>query len=295
MKEILTHSQISTYKNCHLRHHFRYDLGLIPKVKDKKLQLGSAIHYALAKFYKRESRLLVDAYKEWWKIELNKIKDNLLEDQLIEIEKEKELGWRMLQGYFSEYGTRDFNEYNILETEKVYMDIPIVNFRSNYRSRYFYYALKIDGLWQEKRNNNLWIVEHKTAKSWDEDINILALDEQVTSYLWGVQKAIGKKIQGILYNILRKVDPERARTQIYYRTRVYRNIEDLRKWEQELYDISREIRSNGIPYKNPSQECTWKCRYRNLCVMDTPEMRSLFDRTEEKHPELKEEEEEKDE
>lgn len=284
-REILTHSQINTFKSCRKRYQFRYVERLTPKIKSTKLQLGSAVHHALAEFYKDKAPLL-ESYNLWWEQEIAKIADLIDETAKEEIETKRLLGQKMLEGYKKEYGTKDFEEYEIVDTEKVF-NVPIVNPESNYRSRYFEFAGKFDGLWREKKNGNLWVVETKTIKAWDEDINTLMLDEQVTAYLWALS-VMNLEIKGVLYNVLRKVDPEKAKTPVYFRTRVYRSRSELEQFQRGLYLLSREMRKCEVFYRNPSFECSWKCPYRSICTCDVPEMRELFDRGS-LHPELEDE------
>ncbi len=50
-QEYLTTSRISTYATCPRKHHYRYELGLLPPVKDQALDFGTIFHECLAKWW----------------------------------------------------------------------------------------------------------------------------------------------------------------------------------------------------------------------------------------------------
>lgn len=57
--------------------------------------------------------------------------------------------------------------------------------------------------------------------------------------------------------------------------------------EEELYQLSVDLRTCRFFYRNPSACSHWGgCPYRCLCIEDTPEARRSFVRLEERHPEL---------
>jgi PD-(D/E)XK nuclease superfamily len=69
------------------------------------------------------------------------------------------------------------------------------------------YSFQIDGLVRDNRDR-LWILEHKTASKIEDDTDYLQLDDQCTSYLWGMSVVRPDlKIEGVIYNTLRKIAP----------------------------------------------------------------------------------------
>ena len=71
----------------------------------------------------------------------------------------------------------------------------------------------------------------------------------------------------------------------YVRESVTRTPEQLRAWQAELYETSREIRTGRI-YRNPRvSECP-RCPFLPLCTMDTPEARTLYRVAETPHEEI---------
>jgi len=52
----------------------------------------------------------------------------------------------------------------------------------------------------------LWIADHKTAGKFY-DTEFLQLDEQCSSYAWAIQEMLGIRVEGVLYNELRKTLP----------------------------------------------------------------------------------------
>jgi hypothetical protein len=56
--------------------------------------------------------------------------------------------------------------------------------------------------------NHLWIVDHKTSQD-APNIERLETDDQMSVYLWGVQRLFQTKFEGVYYNVLRKKLPRR--------------------------------------------------------------------------------------
>lgn len=70
-----------------------------------------------------------------------------------------------------------------------------------------YFAGRWDGLARHKESGRLYLVEYKTARSIEERIDTLQLDDQATGYAWAAQQILGEPVQGVIYNVLRKAVP----------------------------------------------------------------------------------------
>jgi hypothetical protein len=68
-------------------------------------------------------------------------------------------------------------------------------------------AGRFDGLVKRKDNGTFWLWETKTTRSIDQLTRTLDNDMQAGVYVWAAQEIFGEKIQGVLYNIMRKKVP----------------------------------------------------------------------------------------
>lgn len=68
------------------------------------------------------------------------------------------------------------------------------------------FTFTLDGLARDKRNDTLWIVEHKTYAQ-NPDMDRLSTDHQITAYAWGVAAILGEEIAGFLYDGINKKIP----------------------------------------------------------------------------------------
>lgn len=73
------------------------------------------------------------------------------------------------------------------------------------------YQGRIDLVVKDIRTGAIYIVDHKTAGQLG-DYEHLELDTQVSSYAWALEKVLGLKISGVIFQELRKKAPEEPRT-----------------------------------------------------------------------------------
>jgi len=236
---------------------------LEPKVPSRKLHLGTLVHEALAYYYtprktpNKEEALIF--YNQRAQEEL--IRLQLPQEMYQEFEKDKELGYNMLKYYFEEFAPAN-DDFKVLSIEQ---EVSARIKTPKNTSSHILFGGRVDGIIQH-RGQNL-IFEHKTAASLD--TNNLILDEQMSAYMW-VCNQMGYQIDGILYNIIRKVNPysPRSKPPYVYREIIYRNHLELENQGRQLYQEAQDIRSCKNFYRNPSRDCNWKCAYRNLCMAE---------------------------
>jgi len=111
----------------------------------------------------------------------------------------RKLGLGMLEYYFLWAPSRDTFTPVYVEIE---FEVPL-------EARYLateidVYQGRIDLIVEDEYG--YWIVDHKTAAQFG-DTEWLALDDQCSSYAWAVQKKLGLKVRGVIYNELRKKVP----------------------------------------------------------------------------------------
>ncbi len=289
MMEVITNSRINRFKNCRRKAYYRDVKRLVPRIKSEALSMGSAVHKGL------ETGRVEDALTEFDGIYPNDQKEA---DKL---EINKTIVRAILEGYFDYYGDWDGKFMSEME-----FDIPIINPATDAKSRTFRLGGKVDGLLETEEGN--WLVEYKTAGSVNKTyVERLALDTQVTTYIYGVQRQLGITIDGIIYRILRKpsIRQRKDETLLQYRDRLiqdykdrpefyfygeslYRSQEDIIEFERELWSITQDMlkcRREGLWYKNTSRCSEWGgCEYMPLCLQEE-DAEILFE-TREINPEL---------
>jgi len=119
------------------------------------------------------------------------------------LEEQRELGIGMLK-YYKKFAEAVDDEYfeEVVETEKSFT-IPIKTPEGNLS--WGRYSGTIDGIVKDELGQ-YWLLEHKTASRISTDH--LPLDEQIVRYIWAAQEEYGLKLEGVIYNIIRKKIPK---------------------------------------------------------------------------------------
>ncbi len=274
-------SQINTYNACPRMYRYQYVDCLTPKIYDHKLFLGTGVHFALANYYSGNDPLV--AFNTWVEEELAKLPPNTDPETLKEFEKDADLGRALITHYVPWAQAND--AFNVLAVEQEFV-IPIRNPKTGRRC-HAVYAGKFDGI-AEDVYGNIWLMEHKTYSKIPSESE-LRLDSQAGYYLVAAQEVFpNKRVLGVIYTILRKVHPAKAKSEVIYRTQVLRNGCELALLQRRLYEMYRIIRSDKLFIPTPGFHCGWMCRYRQLCIAeedgsDAQELvNALYDKTEQK-------------
>jgi hypothetical protein len=168
-----------------------------------KLWLGTGIHFALAEYY-GQGRNLVESFKDWVDTEIARIQKDtgLWDEQMAMINETVELGTGIMEHYADWCRIEDDKFFNkVIHTEHEF-SVPILDYSGNPVG--VNYVGRIDGV-VEDATGAYWLLEHKTAIG--TDTSKLPLDEQVGSYIWAAQQLYGLRLEGVIYNILRKRVP----------------------------------------------------------------------------------------
>lgn len=267
-----------------------YNQQLEPIRKSNALQLGDLIHQALEAFYKpgvKRGPRPATTY--------SKLLAGLSDGNDERFEEDAELGHEMLKGYYEEYGSDDL--WKVLACE-VPFSTPIKIRRDGKIKTIARYVGTIDGVWQNRSNKNILIVDHKTARAID--TSMLHVDEQAGSYWsygldWLVQKGYLDKsedLSGMLYNYLRKAAPDKrprspeglylnkdgsvSRQQpakLFDRRIIWRDTTDRKNIKQRIQEQVLEIiaaKSGDLAiYKSPgmfNSNCK-ACGIRDICEL----------------------------
>lgn len=204
----LTHSRMQCKKTCGRKHHYRYDLGIRPKVAATPLRMGAAVHIGLdarAKGLTQEESVAIAtvSYEElpsWANTD----------DRIHEWMVERETVARLLMGYFWYWENVEgidpaLKPVEIVETEQSF-DLPIRNPETGKATTSFRVAGKRDKI-VRLADGRLAVMEHKTC---GEDLapesdywKRLRIDEQISLYVLAAREE-GHDVQTVLYDVIRK-------------------------------------------------------------------------------------------
>ncbi len=197
---LLTYSSIQAFKSCRRRYKYRYVDGLELKERPVYFSFGTATHLGLGSYYKGSS---LDAA-------LNEIETHFNDnapaqddpERLTEWEKAKTLASDVFRNYVVHYSKEPFK---VLEVEKLF-ELPVLDVRGE-KYHGVIEAGKVDALVEE---NGLWVMETKTAKTIDVNYKRkLTVDAQAMFYLDAMDRALGQRINGVIYNVLAKDVPHK--------------------------------------------------------------------------------------
>jgi hypothetical protein len=178
------------FRNCRKAVDWRYLKEVAPIGKDARLSFGSLIHGCLKVWHRlRELAAPLDVIDRSCP---NRAQD---EDQ----RRVWHLATAMMRGYAARYPKEDFD---VIALEKSF-EGEVVNPQTGASSRSFILAGKVDGI--VRQGSEYFLLENKTAAAVDASyLERLWTDFQITIYAYYLEKALGIRVAGVLYNILVK-------------------------------------------------------------------------------------------
>lgn len=227
---MLRTSERGSLKHCE----FSWDLTFNRRVKPIRtgpaLRFGSLIHAALADWYvpgiKRGTHP-AKAFKKHYDADMKRNQEIFgmrVDEDEVWVNAE-DLGLAMMNHYVEEFGTDP--DWEVLVTE---MPFQTVVLHPDTNKPWFIYTGILDGVWKHRRKRELWIPDHKTTKAIKKKLGYLQLDDQAGAYWsFGLEYLIHNgflkkhKLNGMLYNFLRKAMPDERPSRIVNGTRVYLN------------------------------------------------------------------------
>ena len=229
---MLRTSERSTMKSCEWRWDLEYNQLLKPHVSMPALRFGTLIHQALAAYYipgRKRGQNPADAFELFYHKEQAYVQEKFgFKDEEGTWVNALELGIAMMNNYLDEYGSDD--RWEVLVTEQPFQVIvPKPD-----GTPWFLYVGVMDGVWRDLRTKQLWIPDHKSTDGiGDKKFTHLVLDDQAGSYWsfgvdWLVANELLKrnqKLNGMLYNFLRKSTPDERQSKIIRGKRVYLNLD----------------------------------------------------------------------
>lgn len=307
---IVRHTEVQQFLTCPRKWMFQSHngLNLEQKVKNPNLSFGTIWHDVMENYYKA-FRSMSPQHRHP-EITAERHMEHLIETHMQELQvqfgerfgmedaakatSDADLLRAMFKGYVpwsqNEAEPKDL-EFTVLDVERRFI-IPISTPAGN-RARGAYLAVKLDTV--VERNGGLWVLEHKTAgKSTKvDDMPGLGLDMQIALqalalyYLSSLEYQM--PVRGIIYNVARKQMPSsRVKSPLYGRTTVFKTMEELKRVNQYLYEIYRNMLQTTklidkfkdrypneawraaekipyIPQVYGNGSCIWGCPVRDVC------------------------------
>lgn len=209
-KELVTYSRLNGFRNCRKLDWWKYEQCVHPIQKAWNLVFGKAVHKALETLYTtnnpEEVMNLLDSMYPQRGFDPAERTDYLL---LV----------GMMNGYIERYLVEEFTPV-CLETR---FRIPIINPATGAKSRTFDLAGRADGVVQMIDTREFYLLENKSASEIGGNyIERLWTDFQIRLYRPAIEKQLGLKIAGVIYNILGKtrIRPAQGETDFEYQARV---------------------------------------------------------------------------
>lgn len=293
---MLRTSERRDFKRCPQKWWWGYRNGLVPIRTQNALWFGIGIHIALAHFYGPGFERRKDFVEKWEEYCDEDEGSRLLRYEGEEGEAKwteaRDLGIAMLTGYREHWGLD--KHWDVVVTEMPFqIEIPSLD---NPDETEGVFASTIDGVYWDKNDRRLKLMEHKTAKALTFDH--LKQDDQGGSY-WAIANVIlrdkgilkpKQRIGEITYNFLRKALPDERPTDsegfalnkdgsrskqqpkpLFARESVLRTPEQCKiqidRMSAELR-VMNLMRDRTLPiYKNPTRDCSWDCSFKQMCEL----------------------------
>ena len=191
MKLRLSQSRLRTARSCQRKHHFEWDIGVVPTTEIEVLRFGTLVHKGLEAWW-------LAAADERLERALEAIRSSPDSDPFEVVKAEA-----MLEGYHERWKDQP---YEILGVE-VPFSTELRNPDTGRPSTVWQLEGIIDGIVRHQHDGRTLLVEHKTSS---EDITPgatywkrLRMDGQVSVYYEG-GSSLGHQIDGCLYDVLGK-------------------------------------------------------------------------------------------
>ena len=256
----ISHSQIFTYLNCSLKYYFSYVEGRMPEHRPAAMLFGSAIHAAIARYYKSVLKkgkpeplsLYQDLFHDHWNWETEDTgipiaykegqnKDNMLNEGQLLVKTFCESAQPMeVIGVEEPYSSVLYDE------EGTPTDFKLVGI--------------VDCI-QRDKDGKMIIIDNKTAnRAYSKDKIEQDLQMTVYSYLAASSGLVPAKSETLhRFDVLLKL--KKPRLDIYYTTR---SAADRRRLAKIINQVLRGIEA-GVFFPNPSWMCS-DCQYAQACV-----------------------------
>jgi CRISPR/Cas system-associated exonuclease Cas4 (RecB family) len=259
------YSQIQTYDTCPRMYRYRYVDRLVPVSDNPKLFFGTGIHKGLEVFYStNNAQEALLAYDAWLDTAIEAILERGGDASVTE--ESSVLGKALLEAYMA-YAAKE-DEFIATHVEQKF-EVPIWSERGtplNVYGKIIQHQGTIDGIVRDNYGR-LRLMEHKTAKDFPSDLS-LQLNQQVSYYLLAANQLFDEQVTQVVYNVIRKMHPKKARSPIIQRKIVTRTPAELHSAKRILArKVFRMLTDRDLD-PAPGMHCGWQCAYSALCTAE---------------------------
>ena len=257
----ISHSQIFTYLNCSLKYYFSYVEGRMPEHRPAAMLFGSAIHAAIARYYKGVLKkgkpeplsLIQDLFHDYWNWQVEDTgipvayKDGSDKDSMLAE------GQRLVLTFY-----KNAEPMEVVGVEEPYSSV-LYDEEANPTD---FKLIGIVDCIQRDKDGNLIIIDNKTAKrAYSKDKIEQDLQMTVYSYLAAANRLVPAKSKTLhRFDVLVKLKKE-PRLDLYHTTRA---AADRRRLAKTISRVLKGIES-GVFFPNPGWMCT-DCQHAEACV-----------------------------
>ncbi len=214
-------SDVRQFKTCRRAWSWSSPIGLNlePDKPYAPFFTGRIIHTALELYYRSDGMMnLYDSTVAAITIEQRKMEKagTIWEQEQEMFDEQIELCYGLMEHYeiWQESKEQENNVWGDANLEFLDMEtsfvVPIYTEKGHPSSR-VELGGRFDGLVRRLDDGTLWLFESKTTRSISELQKTLSFDEQAGAYIYAAQEMMGEQIHGVLYNIMRKKVPTKAR------------------------------------------------------------------------------------
>jgi hypothetical protein len=254
-------SQITAYQTCPRMYKYQYVERLAPRLTNPKLFLGKAGHAALAAYYQRQDAL--QAFDTDVQAQLEQMSPYMDPDSYLEFQEQAVLGRKLVEHYVR--WAQENDDFRPIAIEQRFA-VPVYA-EDGRQVPGVYYIGVFDGI-AEDVYGNLWLLEHKFYSSFVSE-TVLRLDSQAGFYLVAASDLYpDRNVVGVIYTMIRKVDPAKAKSSIIRRHKVFRNVYEQMQLRRRLYHLYQQIYHDSLFIPSPGFHCSWKCPYTELCIAE---------------------------
>jgi hypothetical protein len=299
---LLRTSERNDFKRCPWLWQETWLKGLSTKRVPTWSWFGTAIHRGLEVWYQpgtKRGKLgdVLDAFEESVGAETGKVYTQGGELDDVEVEDGRELGREMLKGYVDHYG-KD-SEWEVIHPEQSFqIDVP---HPTKEGKTIVVYAGTWDLLARNRRTKEFWLWDHKTRKQFMQNWEFYNINDQAGSYLWVAPEILrhlgifGKKdkIEGLVFNLLRKKMPDPRPFRVEAGRRIYLNQngsdskmqpaplfhrEIIERYQVERVAQAKRVQQEALwmkdirqgkreAFKTPTEDCV-RCSLFDYCSLD---------------------------
>ncbi len=182
-------SEINTYRQCEMKHDYKYKQKLVPKEKGMSLLFGSLIHDMIEYWAKGKD----------WKGAINKhkkqIKRTVFEEEYALYSKLFEDAALIMENYLRVW-KKDKLKY--LKIEEMLGPVTLL------KEPKIGFIFRLDALVEDQEGRK-WLLERKTHAKFPDSIDRV-FDLQTSLYIWALRK-LGIEVSGILWDEVRQKAP----------------------------------------------------------------------------------------